>query len=216
MSEFKNVVIVGAGGLGKEIYGYIQNDIKLGHLEDVRIKGFIDDNFSLENNDLNLGTIKEYQFQEQDYFVIALGNIKIRTHIISKLESKKAKFLSYQHSTAYVASDVKLGKGNFLAPFTLINANSNIGDHNFLNSYSSIGHDCSLGDNNVMNPYSTILGECSVGNNNYFSTRSSIYPRLEIGNDCVISISTTVNSSLDDNITYFYRFKNKKLDNSVL
>jgi len=100
----KNVIIIGAGGFGKEIYSYIQDDISKGFLKDGFFKGFIDDNeenfksLRLKNVSF-LGSTDKYKYDKNDYVIVAIGNVKIRNNLITKLELANVNFYSYIHNS---------------------------------------------------------------------------------------------------------------------
>jgi hypothetical protein len=78
----KNLIFVCGGGFFLELLEYTTHCIKNNHLENIKIKGVIDDNedISYPNVD-NLGSIVDYEPQENDIFIIDLGSPVIRNEI---------------------------------------------------------------------------------------------------------------------------------------
>ena len=74
----KHLVIIGGGGMGKDIYHSAKHSIGYGTEYD--IKGFIDDNLNsldgCEGYPPVLDTIKNYQPSEDDVFTCSIGNVK--------------------------------------------------------------------------------------------------------------------------------------------
>lgn len=71
----KNLIIIGAGGMGRTMYDLARES--LGYNMEFIIKGFIDDDLfaldSFRGYPPILGTISEYQPLEDDVFVCSIG-----------------------------------------------------------------------------------------------------------------------------------------------
>lgn len=210
----KNLIIVGAGGFAKELLGYINHDKSKDLLQDINLKGILVD-YKEHYENLNepleyLGKIREYEIQENDIFMIAIGENPGRNIIIDYFESQNAKFFSYIHSSCYVNSSSKIGEGLIMAPFCIINANVNLGKHALINSYSGIGHDCIIGNRLIQYPYAAINGNCTIGNNLTMGTKATIFPKVTMGNNCTITSHSYVKSNKGDN--RFIHQKTQEID----
>ena len=74
----KRVVIVGGGGFGRELYGYIKADLAVGRLNGYSLAGFLDDNpdceLAVKSPELTyLGALAIFEPQGNEVFVIAIG-----------------------------------------------------------------------------------------------------------------------------------------------
>ncbi len=197
----KNIIIIGLGGLGIEVYSYIKDDIKKGYIKD-RVKGFLDDYEEKKAetiNSLYLGKIQEYRFEQNDYVIVAIANIKSRKLIIEYLKSKKVKFYKYIHHSVFVAFDAIIEEGTIICPNSMIQSNSKVGSFSIVNIFSSIGHDSVLGSYSVLSPYCTLNGNVTTGKNLFMGTRSSVLLKSSIGSNCIISANTTVKGVIKDN-----------------
>ena len=78
--NMKNLVIIGAGGMGKELSWFAQSCI--GFNKEFIIKGFIDDNLhALDGFDGYpplLGTIRDYQPEKDDVFANSIGDVNLK------------------------------------------------------------------------------------------------------------------------------------------
>lgn len=213
----KNLIIVGAGGFAKELIGYINNDKSKGLLEDVFLKGILVDykeHYENINEPLEyLGKIREYEIQENDFFMIAIGENPGRNIIIDYFESRNVKFFSYIHSSCYVNTSSKIGEGLIMAPFCIINANITLGKHALLNSYSAIGHDCIIGERAILYPYAAINGNCTIGNDLTMGTKATIFPKVTMGNNCTITSHSYVKTNKGDNRFIHQKIKEIDLEN---
>ncbi len=196
------LIIVGAGGFAKELHGYISQDIKNNFIKNAEIKGFLDiseESFlKMKINSSYLGNEETYSIEEDDHFIIAIGNIKLKEKIIQKLEKKNASFFSYIHSSVFFDDSSNIGQGVIICPFCMVNAQSIIGDFTLMNIYTSVAHDAYIGRNSILSPYATVNGNVKTGKNLFMATRTTILPGIEVGENCIISAGTIVSKNMDN------------------
>lgn len=206
----KNIVIIGSGGFAKEVYSYLRHDIAINKVkEKIAIKGFLDtgrENFiNSKIPEAYLGDEDSFSPKENDYFLLAIGNPNIRNKIIGKLESKKYKFFTYIHSSAFIAESSSIEEGVIICPNCMINAHACIGKHCILNIYSSVAHDCELGSYSILSPYSTLNGNVRTGSHLFMGTHSVILSGIRIGSRCTISAGTAVGEHMEDDHSAFLK-----------
>jgi len=189
----KKLYIIGGGGYGREIASYL-NDFSEKERDWV-FKGFIDDNRNalekVETQNEIVGGINNFQFDKEDYVIIAIGNIKLKKQIIEKLRDKVT-FYTFVAKNSYVGSNVKLGEGVVLCPGVKLPANITLGDFVSINIDSRIGHDSVIGNNCSIMPNVDIGGECVIGENVFFGTKSTIIPRTIIEADNHIGVAAVI------------------------
>lgn len=205
----KNLIIIGTGAVASELTMYLE-DIK-----GINLKGYLEYDYNLEKYYKSyhyeqpvIGNLDTYIPSEDDYFLIGVSNNEFRKKIISTMQSKGAKFYTLIHPTAVIARDAIIGEGCTIAPFCVVGPNTNIGKYNLLTSYTAVSHDCVLGENNTFSSV-IVCGRVNIGDNNTFYIRSMVQPDLNIGNNNVIAAGMIVDTSLQDNSTVFYRFKER-------
>jgi sugar O-acyltransferase (sialic acid O-acetyltransferase NeuD family) len=203
-NEIKNIVIVGAGGFGREVLQWIKDINK--KRQTYNILGFIDDNLqALEDYqcDYNiLGTIEGWEPSSKEAFVMAIASPLIKQRISSLLKKKGASFISIMHPTAIVGDFVKLGEGVVLYPNTIITTNVRIGDFVTVLS-SNIGHDVSIGDYSTISSFCDITGGVIVGKKVFLGSHSTIVPKKHIGDNAYIGAGSVVISNIKKNIKVF-------------
>ena len=105
----KDLIIVGAGGMGRTMYDLAQESI--GYETYYVIRGFIDDNLNtlkgFDNYPPVLGTISDYIPQNNEVFVCSIGG-HARRVCMEKLIEKGALFISLIHKTARIGTNVKM------------------------------------------------------------------------------------------------------------
>lgn len=155
----KNLIIIGAGGMGRTVYSNALESV--GYGEKFIVKGFIDDNLDALDGFPNyppvIDTIRYYQPQEDDVFVSSMGGAS-RRPCIDEIIRRGGEFLDLIHKTARLLTNVKLGKGNFIGAYTVIGNDVVIGDYNMIQSYTIIGHDAKVGNYNRIDTHVTCVG----------------------------------------------------------
>jgi sugar O-acyltransferase (sialic acid O-acetyltransferase NeuD family) len=159
-----NLVIIGASGLGREVFDLAH--FCYGNLECFKVKGFLSDNPS--NIDKMgypsvLSTVSDYELEEGDVFFCAIGNVQDRKKTIEIILAKGGKFINLIHPTAIISPSAKIGSGVAIKAFCSIASDVKIGNYTYLQSSVIIGHDVSIGDFCQINSFSFFAGCVQVG-----------------------------------------------------
>ena len=159
MKDMKNLIIIGAGGMGRTVYSNALESV--GYGEKFVVKGFIDDNLKALGGFSNyppvIDTIRDYLPQENDVFVSSIGGVSRRV-CMEEIIRRGGEFIELIHQTARLLTNVKLGKGNFIGAYTTIGNDVVIGDYNMIQSYTIIGHDAKIGNFNRIDTHVTCVG----------------------------------------------------------
>jgi len=144
----KNLIIIGAGGYGREAFTLAKNSI--GFDQNFVIKGYLDSDVSaldkFQGYPPILDTVEEYKIEEDDVFICAIGNVAIRMKTVAEVKAKGGVFTNLIHKSAYIGDNVKLGTGIFIAYDVVISNDTTIEDYVLINSRALIGHDCKVGE----------------------------------------------------------------------
>jgi sugar O-acyltransferase (sialic acid O-acetyltransferase NeuD family) len=179
----KNLIIIGAGDWGLEIFAWIHESVQYG--KEYTFKGFIDDNNnaltkSIIDNSLLLGSIKDYQIDMNDVFICAIANLQIKEKIINSFSSKSAVFVNAFHKTVCFIGQSDIGKGVVLSPYVVVSNNSVIGDHVGVNLFCSIGHDVKIGDYCQLSAHCDLTGHVELSNSVFLGSRVTIIPNINV------------------------------------
>lgn len=200
----ENIVIVGAGGFGREVSSWIEsiNEIK----PTFKITGYYDDNISLEGTKIlnrypYLGTLVELDNTgEKINAVIAIGNPKAVWQVKNKLNNPNLIFPTIIHpSTITYGDSYKVGEGNLIGPYSIISCDVKIGNFNIFNTYVSVGHDTVIESYNVMNPRVLISGNCKIGNRNLFGLNSAMIQGKTLGDENTLGPGSILYASKKNN-----------------
>ena len=190
----KHLIIVGAGGFGREMYGAARESVGFGTAFD--IKGFLDarpDALSgFAGYPSVLGDPSTYVPQPDDVFITALGGIAARRRCAEALESRGAAFIAIVHRSASLGPNAVVGAGSFIAHNVTLTADVTVGRHACVFHNTSIGHDTVLGD------FSHVYAQCAIGGAVKIGAGAAVYPgarvvpRRTLGADSVVGIGSVV------------------------
>lgn len=205
----KNVIIIGAGGFGREVYWWAKHSLQI---SEYRFKGFLDDKL-FEDSKFTfelpvIATIDNYIVEENDVFIIAIGNVSIKKNTVNSMKERGANFLTLIHPTAIVVPTAKIGEGVILAPYTLISDSAVLGDFVMMNIYSSVGHDVTVGEYSVFGPYATAGGGSVMSEGVFLAAHSLVVPYKNIGTNVQISANCTAFKNVDDKALVYSKANN--------
>lgn len=195
----KKVIIIGASGHAKVIADIVKNN------NDILI-GFLDDNLEIQNKIIFdskkvLGTIEDVYKYSDCYFIIGIGNNKVRKLISNKY--KKLKWYTAVHPNAVIANEVEIGEGTVIMAGTVINTGTKIGKHCIVNTSSSLDHDNVLEDYVHISPGAHLAGTVRVGEETWVCSGVTVINNINIGKNNIIGAGATViKSILEENGTY--------------
>lgn len=189
----KNLLIVGAGGFGRELLQWVKdiNEIK----PTWNILGFLDDNLQAldqyEHDTKVIGTIQDWQPEDDQEFALAFGSPELKRKIVSILEKKGAKFVDIIHPTAMLSKFAKHGKGLVMFPYSKLSCNSTVGD--FVTILSSpIGHDTIIGDYTVISGGCNIVRNVKIGKDVFLAAGVCIAQDLTIGDGSYLGLGSVI------------------------
>ncbi|GAQ24568.1 acetyltransferase [Tepidanaerobacter syntrophicus] len=201
----KKILIVGAGGFGREVYNWIKDSRE--KYPDWQVMGFLDDNLSAlreYNYEVDVvSTISEYQPQDDEYLVMAIGTPRIKYKLANVLRDKGAKFETFIHRTSIIGKNVKIGLGSVLCPNSIITCDANIGEFVTINCGSGTGHDASVGDYSTLSGKVDVTGFAKVGKRVSIGSSACVLPGVIIGDDSVIGAGSVVVRNVREGSTVF-------------
>lgn len=197
-----DIVILGAGGMGRETYEVIQDTYK--DNAEYRVKGFLSDVLDVldgfEGYPPLLGTIKDYEVQPNDRFILAIGDVAGRRKVAESILARGGEFINLISNLAKVDRTAKIGRGVIIFPFSHIGANAVIGDFCLMNLSTIVGHDSNLGQFSELTPFSVLGGTVITGEECYFGMHSTVANKVTLGNRVVISQGSVTQKNQPDDV----------------
>lgn len=200
----KDIIIVGAGGCGREVANWIEDINSIS--ETWNIVGFIDDNLeALANFSCQykvIGNIKEHMPNSSTWYAMGIANPKIKKIVGEMLLSKGAQFASIIHPSTHNYSEFELGVGLVTYPNSKIATGCKIG--NFVTLQSTIlGHDAQLEDYVTVSSSCGITGGVKLHEGCFIADHAAIAVGIEVGTNAYVGIGSVVIKNVEDNTKVF-------------
>ena len=200
----KELVIIGAGSYGREIYNLALESQGYGDV--FSIKGFIDnlyDEVGYENYPPILGKVEDYSPQPDDVFVCAIMDVEVKRKYIDIVLEKGGNFINLIHKASRIWQNTTIGKGCIICDNVSISCDVTIGDFVTIQTMSVVGHDCEIGDYSHLNCFSFLGGKCKVGEMSTINTGAILLPGKKVGYHGLVGAGSVVLKSVKDGQTVF-------------
>ena len=195
----KNIVIIGAGGVGRETSLIIQqiNELELTW----NLIGFIDDNENSWGKVINgysvIGGIDSLEVLPSDtYIIIAIANYEIKRKIVNRINNK-FKFATIIHPRVWINDYITVGEGTIIYEGAILTANIEIGNHVIISPKCGIGHD------SIIKDYVSLLWNVNVSGNDIIEegvmmgSGSTVIQGKKIGKASIVGAGAVVIEDVD-------------------
>jgi sugar O-acyltransferase (sialic acid O-acetyltransferase NeuD family) len=195
-------VIIGAGVFALEVLSWIEDVSE--ESRGYTFKGFLDDDVVSNRESENyLGSINEYEVQDNDVFVCSIASPKARLSICERLEARGAQFVTFVHPTARIDKRSNIGIGTVAGPFVYVGPGTTIGKHNLLNVQASIGHQVVMGDGCTLSSHTDITGMVQLGRGVYVGSHASILQKVKVGDFSTVGAGSVALRGVKEGSTVF-------------
>ncbi len=189
-----HLIIIGGGGMGKEIFYTAKHSI--GYGTEFDIKGFLDDNIhsldGFHGYPPVLDTIHDYQPKPDDVFTCSIGNVNVKRKLCELIKSRGGKFQTIIFNNVQIRENVKIGDGCIIDSFAHIGSDAVIGENCLIQSFAGVAHDCVIGDYTRIDVRSLLVGGVKVGNNVTVHTNAVISHKVVLEDDCTVAAMSFV------------------------
>ena len=182
----KEIIIVGAGGFGRETLTLIK---RINKLENKWIiKGFIDDNpHSLEGKDCGygiIGSIQDWNPSDNEVFAMGISSPQAKEKVVRVLKERGVKFETLISPNSIINESAKIGEGCVIKGFSVVGEDVVLGD--FVDVAGSM-----IGQDSVIGNYSTTTGFANivcanVGSRVFIGSHAVILNNVKIGDDAFV------------------------------
>ena len=190
----KNLIIIGAGGMGRTLYCIAKDSV--GYKTEFVVKGFIDDNIHQLNSFSGyppiLGTIDDYQIENNDVFVCSVGETATKELLCEKLKKEGAVFQTLIHKTAIVRQNAVIGKGCIICEYAAVGADCQVGEDTLIQPYATIGHDCKVGKYVRIDTRVTLVGGVVVEDRVTIHTSAVLNHHVVVGEGAKVAACSFV------------------------
>ena len=191
----RRTIIYGAGGLGREVYGWLRHSGHRGAIlfcadgEHDAVVHVCDGAVPiLDPADLN----KDYVHGIADTVLIAIADCAARERIAGELRDRAIPLDSFVHGSAALMPGLPIPAGVMMLPFALASDRARIGRGVIINAFSSLGHDASVGAFSTLSSYVCLAGGAQIGERVFIGTHVTVIPGVKIGNEAYIGAGSVV------------------------
>lgn len=193
----KNIVIVGNGGLAKEVRWMIEriNNIDkqwniLGNIDKSCADNVIGDDSFVRDSEEELSV------------VFALGDASLRKKLYNIYkQNPKVSFPNIIDPSVAISEHVKMGEANLICVNAVITVDVTIGNGVLANVASTIGHDCVVDDFATIGPHVMLGGGTHVKEGALLGSGVSIMQGSTIGKNVCVSMNSAVMGDIRDDVT---------------
>lgn len=190
----KHLVIIGGGGMGKEVFYTAKHSI--GYGTEFDIKGFLDDNLHSLDGFTGyppvLNTIHDYQPVPDDVFTCSIGDVHTKRKLCELIKSKGGKFQTLIFDNVQLRENVTIGDGCIIDSYAHIGSDAVIGENCLIQAFSCVAHDCVIGDYSRIDVRSLLVGGVVVGNNVTVHTNAVVSHKVVLEDDSTVAAMSFV------------------------
>lgn len=205
--SLRDIVIVGAGGHGKDIAQLIR-DINRSFPR-WNLLGYMDDDPDKTGRAVNgyrvLGTTEllEREAYRNVYVVCAIGGAKARKKAVERLQRRypHLRFPALVHPTAVVGDRTRIGAGVTIGALSVVSTDVTVGDHALIHYGCTVGHDCVIEAYGSVMPGTNLSGNVTLREAAEIGANATVLPGLEIGAYAVVGAGAVVTKPIPDRCT---------------
>ena len=190
----KNLIIIGAGGFGREVYNL--SLVCKGHNTLYKVKGFLDDNPAaldkFQGYPPVIGSIGEYRIKPDDVFVCAMGAPLYKKECSEEILNKGGEFITLIHPSSGCWPNTTIGMGCVIFKDVGISCDVQIGDFVSIQGATIIGHDAKIGDWTVLGNRTFFGGAAEIEAEAIIHTGAIILPKKKVGHGAVVGAGAVV------------------------
>lgn len=198
------IIIVGAGGCGREVVNWIEDINKIEPTWN--ILGFLDDNrkalYDFPSRYQVIGSIKDHEPRADVKYAMGIANPAVKRIVGPALAERGAQFASIIHPSTRIYSEFDIGVGLVTYPNSKIATGCRIGDFVTLQS-TILGHDSQLENYVTVSSSCGITGGTKLHEGCFIGDHACIAVGLEIGVNAYVGMGSVVIRNVPDHSRVF-------------
>lgn len=201
----KDLIIIGAGGLGRETIWTAERINAVSH--EWNILGFIDDKPSLKDKIIDgykvLGNSSDVAAYPDAYYVCAIGRAEVRKSAVEKIQKiHPVKFATLIDPACVCCKErSSFGEGCIICANTYITVNVKVGNHVYFGADGSIGHDSRVDDFVTCYPGVNVSGTTHIGSECEIGAGSQVIQGVSVGEKTIVGAGSVVIRDLPPDCT---------------
>lgn len=203
MSSSRPLVIIGAGGFGREVAALVEARNAVEQTWDLR--GFVDDDASLHTQSVMgysvLGSVSWLSKREELLYSIAIGDGKTRHEITRALEGSGQKPATLMHPSVTLHRTSDVAPGSILCNGATPTVHVKIGSHVVVDQSCTIGHDSIMESFVTLHPGVNISGSVHLKTGVSVGAGAVVLPNVNIGAHTTVGAGAVVTKDLPSHCT---------------
>lgn len=198
-ASLPKVVIIGAGGHGKEVaWNILRMNAKAPTYD---ILGFCDDAKEAGGTILDfpiLGTLEQVaETHGTDLrYICAVAKNKVRPSLVARAEKAGWAPVSVIHPEVTIADDVEIGPGTYIGAKSYVGPGARIAAHALINVQATIGHDTTVEAHAQVCPGARVSGGAVIGRGTFIGSNAVVAPGKVVGEWSTVSATAFVATDL--------------------
>ncbi len=201
----RDIVIIGAGNLGREVAQLIY-EINL-EKKQWNLLGFVDETpeklGTLINNHIVLGKPDWFERKppKSVWAVYAIGNPRDKSHLINKFADYQINHANLIHPSVKINEFVQMGFGNIVCANSFVSVNTRIGNYVVISPGCGIGHDTVIEDYATLYWNVTLSGNVQICTGCEIGSKAVVIPKKIVGEWSVIGAGAVIISDIPGKCT---------------
>jgi sugar O-acyltransferase (sialic acid O-acetyltransferase NeuD family) len=196
----KPLVIVGAGGLGREV-AFLAEEINAagnGSPQEAvwKLSGFVDDDPALHGHRVQglpvLDDVTWLAEQCDVYYVIAVGDPAARLCLARTLADAPARATALVHPSVPVHRTTRVEAGAVVCRGAALTVSVHVGAHALVDVHASISHDAVVETAAALRPGVRLTGNAQIGRAADLGAGAVVLPGLSVGEGAVVGAGAVV------------------------
>ena len=198
----KTLLIIGAGGLGKEVVDILQSspqgaEYDLAFVDDVIPPNTIVHGVRVLGNSSILCEVSP----ESTDICVAVGSPAIRRTLIEKIEGHGLSFATVIDPSALIRSSAVLGTGVIISARVFVSCNTVVGSHAVINPCALVGHDVVIGRYAIVGGGASLSGGSRIGEGGTIGAGASVLYNTVVGDWATVGMGAVVYAFVENGIT---------------
>lgn len=194
------LVVVGAGGFGRETLDVIAALNAESDVPPFRVVGVLDANPSSANLSRLRALDVEYLGTEVNWFaqghaadfLVAIGSPSVRAAVTRSFLDAGFTAATVVHPSAGIGAATVIGSGSVICAGAQVSTNVRLGSHVHVNPNATVGHDTVVDDYVSINPAATVSGDVTVRSGVLIGAGSVVLQGLVIGAGSTVGAAACV------------------------
>lgn len=195
------LVIVGAGGLGRET-AFLVEQINDGSYEEPQwdLRGFVDDDDALQEKDVQglpiLGDVAWLAKQRGLHYAIAVGDSAARCRLAHMLNETPLTPATLIHPSVPLHCTARVEAGAIICQGVALTVAVHIGRHALLDVQSNVSHDAVVDEFATVHPGVHLTGNTRIGAGAELGAGAVVLPGVSVGERAVVGAGAVVHRDL--------------------